>query len=174
MYRYYGDTTLASNNTFTGIASWVWFQIAFVFLLIIPFIAYHRMRVRLQNVAEGRVKELHRLILQVSHEAGQAVLLHARGSGVEEELNKISTKYLETLKSLDIEAGIDGGEVKEAIQTFTGYVSFHVMRFLNWDGKIISDSETKKKIEIDEYHFIGSMANRADQTIEKVKKAFTR
>jgi len=37
---------LASGNQFTGIPSWVWFQVAFVFLLIIPFIAFHRVRVQ--------------------------------------------------------------------------------------------------------------------------------
>src|SRR4030042_7220562 len=37
---------LVSGNQFTGIPSWVWFQIAFVFLLVIPFIAFHKVRVQ--------------------------------------------------------------------------------------------------------------------------------
>ena len=41
-----GVYQLASGNQFTGIPSWVWFQVAFVFLLIIPFIAFHKVRVQ--------------------------------------------------------------------------------------------------------------------------------
>lgn len=36
---------LASGNQFIGIPSWVWFPVAFVVLLIIPFIAFHKVRV---------------------------------------------------------------------------------------------------------------------------------
>jgi len=41
-----GVYQLASGNQFTGVPSWVWFQVAFVFLLIIPFIAFHKVRVK--------------------------------------------------------------------------------------------------------------------------------
>lgn len=41
-----GVYQLASGNQFTRIPSWVWFQIAFAFLLIIPFIAFHKVRVQ--------------------------------------------------------------------------------------------------------------------------------
>ena len=41
-----GAYQLASGNQFTGIPSWVWFQVAFVLLLIIPFIAFHKVRVQ--------------------------------------------------------------------------------------------------------------------------------
>lgn len=42
-----GIYQLASGNTFTGIPSWVWFQVAFIFLIIIPFIAYHKLRMKM-------------------------------------------------------------------------------------------------------------------------------
>ena len=67
-----GIYQLASDNTFTGIPSWVWFQIALVFLLVIPLIAHHRMRVKLQNVTEIRARELARLILGVRDKAAKA------------------------------------------------------------------------------------------------------
>lgn len=41
-----GVYQLAFDNQFTGIPSWVWFQVAFVLLLIICFIAFHRVRVQ--------------------------------------------------------------------------------------------------------------------------------
>ena len=69
-----------------------------------------------------------------------------------------------------VEAEIEGGKVEEAIGEFVTYVGFHVTRFLAWNGKVISDSETKQKIEIDELQFIGRMAGRADQAIEVIKK----
>jgi len=40
---------LVSGNQFTRIPSWIWFQIAFVFALIIPFIAFHKLRVRIDE-----------------------------------------------------------------------------------------------------------------------------
>ncbi len=48
-----GVCQLASGNQFTGIPSLVWFQVAFVFLLIIPFIAFHRVRVQRDKVLEA-------------------------------------------------------------------------------------------------------------------------
>lgn len=48
-----GVYQLASGNEFTGISSWVWFQVAFVFLLIIPFIAFHRVRVQRDEALEA-------------------------------------------------------------------------------------------------------------------------
>ena len=44
-----GVYQLASDNQFTGVPSWVWFQVAFAFLLIIPFIAYHKLRGKLEK-----------------------------------------------------------------------------------------------------------------------------
>ena len=41
-----GIFQLASGKQFTGIPSWVWFQFAFIFLQIIPFIAFHKLRVK--------------------------------------------------------------------------------------------------------------------------------
>jgi hypothetical protein len=53
-----GVYQLASNNNdFTGVPSWVWFQIAFIFLLVIPFIAFHKLRLKL----EENEKEIARL-----------------------------------------------------------------------------------------------------------------
>jgi hypothetical protein len=52
-----GIYQLASGNTFTGVPSWVWFQIIFLFLLIIPFIAFHKTRQKL----EVKENELHQL-----------------------------------------------------------------------------------------------------------------
>ncbi len=125
----------------------------------------------LKNSESTRAKELHRLILQVSHEAGRTVLLHAQGSSAKEALDETSVKCLEALRTLDIEATIDGGEVKEAIGEFTQYVRFHVMRFLNFSGKINSDKETKQKFEFNEYQFIGSLPSKEKKAIQVIQKA---
>lgn len=152
--------------------TWVWIVLLVAGLAIAPFFSFHRMRIRLQNVTEDRAKELHRLILQVCHEAGWVVSLHFLGDDFKDKLDEVSTKYLDTLKSLDIEAGIDGGEVKESIQKFTNYVAFHVTRFIAWDGQVISDGDTKQKLEIEKYQFIGRMAGRADETIQRIREVF--
>jgi len=41
-----GVIQLTTKSQFTSIPSWVWFQIAFVLLLIIPFIAFHKLRIK--------------------------------------------------------------------------------------------------------------------------------
>lgn len=40
-----GVYQIASGNQLIRIPSWIWFQVAFIFLLIIPFIAFHKVRV---------------------------------------------------------------------------------------------------------------------------------
>ncbi len=41
-----GIYQLASGSQFTNVPSWVWFQIALLVFLIIPFIAFHKLRVQ--------------------------------------------------------------------------------------------------------------------------------
>ncbi|MDO8491971.1 MAG: hypothetical protein Q7T04_08170 [Dehalococcoidia bacterium] len=50
-----GVYQLAAGNQFTHVPPWIWFQVAFIFLLIIPFIAFHRVRVERDK---ARVKEV--------------------------------------------------------------------------------------------------------------------
>jgi len=161
---------LASGNTFTGIHSWVWFQVAFVCLLFIPFIAYHRIRVKLQTITDTRVQELARLILEVRDKAATAVM-HAKIQGLTEAEKMNDHKlYTDAIEKLHREAEIEGVKIRDAISAgFTAFVGFHVVRFLAWDGKIVSDADTKRKLEIDEYQFIGAMAGRADKTIESIR-----
>ena len=60
-----GIYQIATNTQVLNIPSWVWLLIALVLFLIIPFVVFHRMRIRLQNVTESRARELARLILEV-------------------------------------------------------------------------------------------------------------
>ncbi len=41
-----GIYQLAYGNQFTGVPSWVWFQVAFVLFLIITFVAFHKLRLQ--------------------------------------------------------------------------------------------------------------------------------
>ena len=165
-----GIYQIVSNTQVLNIPSWVWFQIALVLILIVPFVAFHKMRIRLQGVTESRAQELARLILQVRNAAGKTVMLYHTRNDFDNEVKDAYKLYETALDSLQTEAEIDGGKVKEAIQEgFTGFVSFHVTRFLAWNGRIISDSDTRQKIEIDEYQFIGHMAGRADKTIQNIR-----
>jgi len=52
-----GICQLVSGNQFPDIPSWVWFQVAFVSLLIIPFIAFHKVRVQ-RDKAPGAEQSL--------------------------------------------------------------------------------------------------------------------
>lgn len=163
-----GVYQLATGNNFRGIPSWVWFQVAFIFLLVIPFIAYCRMSVRLRNIADSRARELARLILEVRDKAAKAVMRKQVQN--QAELIDDYNLYSNAFDALHREVEIDGGKIKEAvIEGFTTFVSFHVTRFLAWNGEIISDAKTKQQLEIDELQFIGRMANRADETIQKIR-----
>ena len=165
-----GIYQLSVDSQFTSIPSWAWFQIALVVILAIPFIAFHRMRVRLQSVTENRSQELARLILQVRNAAARAVLHYRVIKDHNEEVKEAYEAYIDALDLLGTEAEIEGGKVKEIIQdNFTSFVRFHVTRFLAWNGQIVSDPDTKKKLEIDEYQFIGNMASRADQAIQDIR-----
>lgn len=44
-----GLIQLATGKQLLGISSWIWFQVAILFFLIMPFIAYHKMYVRLEE-----------------------------------------------------------------------------------------------------------------------------
>ena len=165
-----GIYQIATETEILSVPSWVWFQIALVLTLIIPFIAFHRIRVRLQNVTDVRARELARLILEVRDNASKAVM-HKRIEGLKrDELMGDYNSYSSSLDVLHREAEIDGGKIKEAIiEGFTTFVGFHVTRFLAWEGKVISDYVTKQKLELDEYQFIGRMASRADDVIQKIR-----
>lgn len=170
-----GIYQIVSGNQLLNIPSWVWFQIALVLILIITFIAFHRMRIRLQNFTEDRTKELARLILQVCNAAGKVVLLYHTMNDFNDEVKGAYATYNEVLDSLRVEAEIDGGKVKEVVQEFDTFVGFHVVRLLGGIGPIIGgDKEVKQQIEIDEYRFIGRMAERADKAIQNIRKALMR
>jgi hypothetical protein len=165
-----GVYQLATSNTFTGVPSWVWFQVAFIFLLVIPFIAYHRMRMRLQTIEESRVLELTRLILEVRDKAARVVMDREIKTQDQDILKDDYSSYSDALDKLHREAELDGGDVKNTIvDGFITFVSFHVTRFIAWDGNIISDPKTKKQLEIGELEFVGRMASRANETIQKIR-----
>lgn len=165
-----GIYQIVSNTQVLNIPSWVWFQIALVLTLIIPFVAFHRMRIRLQRVTESRAQELARLILQVRNAAAKVVMLYHVKNDYDDDVKEAYKAYDDALRQLDIEGEIDGGKVKDTIQEgFTTFVSFHVTRFLAWGGQVISDKDTKQKLEIDEYQFIGRMASRADKVIQNIR-----
>lgn len=165
-----GIYQLTSGNKVIGIPSWVWFQIAFLLLLLIPFIAYHKKRVELEKVSENRARELARFILEVRDKAARVVMRKQTGLLSDTDLMNEFNVYSNALEILDREADIDGGKIREAIMAgFTTFVGFHVTRFLAWNGKILSDPSTKQKLEIDELQFVGRMASRADETIQKIR-----
>jgi hypothetical protein len=163
-----GVYQLISKKQIAEVQSWVWFQVAFVLLLIIPFIAFHRVRMRLQNITENRARELARLILEVRDKAAKVVMRKQIQN--QAELMDDYNLYSNALETLCREVDIDGGRIRDAvIEGFTTFVSFHVTRFLAWDGQIVSDVNTKQKLEIDELQFIGRMASRADETIKNIR-----
>jgi ABC-type transport system involved in cytochrome bd biosynthesis fused ATPase/permease subunit len=165
-----GIYQLIVNTQILNIDIWILFLVASVILLIIPFIAFHRMRMRLQNITESRARELARLILEVRDKAAKAVMRKQIKNQTQAELMDAYNLYSNALEILDREAEIDGGKIREAIiEGFTIFVSFHVTRFLAWNGKIVSDVDTKQKLEIDELQFVGRMASRADETIQKIR-----
>jgi len=165
-----GIYQIASNTQVLNIPSWVWFLIALVLFLIIPFVAFHRMRIRLQNVTESRARELARLILEVRDKAAKAVMRGQIQNPTQAELMDAYNLYSDALETLHREAEIDGSKIRDTvIEGFTTFVSFHVTRFLAWDGKIVSDMNTKQNLEIDELQFIGRMASRAEDTIQKIR-----
>jgi len=97
------------------------------------------------------------------------MLYHVKND-YDDDVKEAYKAYDDALRQLDIEGEIDGGKVKDTIQEgFTTFVSFHVTRFLAWGGQVISDKDTKQKLEIDEYQFIGRMASRADKVIQNIR-----
>ena len=124
----------------------------------------------LKNPESMRVQELKRLILQARNAAAKVVTRHHAMGEFTTEVRNAYAAYDEALNSLNVEAEIEEGKVKEAITEFTMYVSFHVTRFVAWSGQIVSDSNTKQKLEIDEYQFVGHMAGRAKKAIQVIQK----
>jgi len=164
-FEFYTKTTILQN-----FPAWGWLLFLIIGLLLTPFVAFHRMRIRLQSVTETRARELARLILEARDKAAKVVMLKSMQNQDSAELMDASKLYLNALEILDREADIDGGKIREAIREgFTTFVSFHVTRFLAWNGKIVSDMNTKQKLEIGELQFIGRMASRADETIQNIR-----
>jgi hypothetical protein len=163
-----GVYQLAIGSQFTGIPSWIWFQIAFVFLLLIPFIAFHKVRIRVDNLTEDRRRELARLILQVRDAAGK-VVLHHMAIGLTDEVKQLHVKCNEILTLLNREGEVDGGEIKEIIYNFTTFVGTHVTRLL---GGFVLRGDNKMMEQMDEYRFCGHMANHADEAMRSIRKAF--
>ena len=160
-----------TGDQFTNASSLWWFVAGTILLIVIPFIAYHRMRERFSKTGKDRARELARLILETRDKAANVVTRYQLEGYDTEELTKDIGTYQTAFDKLHREAEIDGGAVKEAIFSgFTNFVAFHLMRFVAWDGKILSDETTKQKLEIDELLFIGRMADRADKTIEDIHK----
>ncbi len=111
-----------------------------------------------------------RLVLEVRDKAAKVVMRKQVQDLDEAEIMDAYNSYENALEMLCREADVDGGKVREAvIEGFTTFVSFHVTRFLAWDGKIVSDMHTKQKLEIDELQFVGRMAGRADETIKNIR-----
>lgn len=163
-----GIYQLATNSQVVGLPAWIWFQVAFVFLLLIPFIAFHKVRVRVDNLAEDRSRELARLILQARDEAGK-VVLHHKIAGFTDEVKQLHTKCNETLSLLNREGEVDGEKIKVIIWGFTIFVSFHVTRFL---GGIVPIGDNNMMEQVDEYRFCGRMADRADEAMRNIRKTF--
>ena len=165
-----GIYQIVSGTQVLGIPSWAWFLFASILFLFIPFIAFNRVRMRLQEVTEDRGRELARLILQARNTAGK-VVLHHMATGLTDDVKKLHTVCNETLASLNTEGEIEGGKIKEIVFEFTTFVSFHVTRLLGGIGPVIGgDKVTTQQIEMDEYRFCGRMGDRADEAIMNIQK----
>jgi len=168
-----GVYQIVSDTQVLGVTAWAWFLVASILFLLIPFIAFHRVRTRLQDITEDRRRELARLILQVRNAAGK-VVLHHMAIGLADEVKNLHTIYTETQISLNMEGEIEGGEIKEIIYGFTSFVGYHVTRLLGGGGPISAgkDPEPIPYIEMDEFRFCGRMGDRADEAIRNIQKVF--
>jgi len=166
-----GIYQIATGDQFTNASSVWWFVAGTILLILIPFIAYHRMREQLLKISEDRARELARLILETRDKAAKVVTRYKIEGYSTEDLTKDIEAYQAAFDKLGREAEIDGGVVKEAIFSgFSTFVAFHLTRFVAWDGKVLSGETTKQQLEIDELQFVGRMASRADKTIEEIRK----
>ena len=123
---------------------------------------------RLHEATDERAHAFARLVLEVRNKAAKVVSL--RDSASQSAMADASKEYEDAMDSLSVEAGIDGGKVKEAVSPFTTFVQFHVARLLGAIGPILgADEKTRKEIETDELTFDGKMAAKADETIRRIR-----
>jgi hypothetical protein len=155
-----GIYQLVTNNQVIGLPSWVWFQIAFVFLLLIPFIAFHKVNSQLRNLTEGRKRELSELILQARDAATRVILTH-NVKGFTDEIRQLHNSCKEALITLNRQGEIDGGEIKDIIYGFTTFIGTNIDNYLT--GSMVSQREA-----ISICNLIG---NNTDQTMENIRKS---
>ena len=161
---------IAGGEELLKVPPWVLIAIGVTLTLLVPFIAYHKMRVKLDTATDTRSRELARLTLVVRDAAAEVVTLSKIG-GLEEKTREAYSGYQQAIKELIREAEIQG--LRDVVSDhFTTYVGFHIARFLGGIGPIIGGDTQIKRIEIDEYRFVGAMATRADKTILAIKKSF--
>ena len=151
------------------VTSWIWITVGAILTIVVPFIAYHKMRVRLEGIADTRSRALARLILVVRDTAAEVVTL-SRVVGREGKTEEAYLGYQQAIKELTREAEIES--LQDVVsEHFTTYVSFHVARFLGGIGKIVGDEAQIRNFTPDEYTFIGAMATRANKTINEIKES---
>ncbi len=164
-----GVIQLITNKQVFILPSWLWFQVSFLFLLVIPFIAFYKIRIHVEKISDDRSRELARLILQVRDAAGK-VVLHHMGKGITDEVKELHSKCNEELSLLNREGEVDGVEVKKIVYEYTTFVSLHVSRLLGAFSVVIGGPEKDSIQRMDEYSFCGLMADRADKTIQEIRK----
>ena len=170
-----GVYQLVANVEALDVPSWVWFQVALGLMLIIPFFAFDKVRRRLISITDGRHRDLSRHILRVRQTAARAVMMNKMAEGSDDLADKACDEYQAAMSELRVEAEVEGGRTKEAIQIFANFTGFHVTRLLGGIGPILGGGKGKnQQIEMDEYRFMGRLAERADETIQKIKTTLGR
>jgi len=165
-----GIYQIINNTQVLGIPSWVLIILASVLFLIIPFIAFHKMRVRLKDIADEKTRKFHRLILDTRDTASKVVLLHKAANSITVEVENAYTDFIASHRLLFTEAEIE--KCTEAIDKFVTFSSIHVGRFLGFIGPIIGGD--KEKIEMDELSFVGHIAAYGDEALENIKMSLTK
>ena len=135
-----GICQLASGNQFIGIPSWVWFQVGFVLLLIIPFIAFHKVRVQRDKVLEAQQS-----LILTPH--SWAIGL----SGMTDYPNKPENAYWLRLQ-------VSANAIDKPIDTLDLIIDGKTIPANQWQGKIatsftvyfnVTDWKWKGKIQVD-------------------------
>lgn len=162
-----GAYEYVSGRQISPLPSWSLILFGFLLALLVPFIAYHRMRLRVRDAIEARRGELSRLVLRTRDAAGKLMMLKDAAPQRSLEGGPALARYEEAIENLRVEAEIEGGEVKRAVSEFLSFVTFHLARLA---GGMPVYGSGAKEVDLGVYQVLGRMADRADEVIRKIRR----